>query len=183
MSDSPSGRVARTIWPLALREPRFNERLDGRVDARLVVALHDVADVHPLAGERGKLAVDIDHAPPARGANMSMKNSRSERSRGAKKSMHSAGSAIAAGAARLLVVRLQRVRHVVVEHHAHIRLIDAHAEGVRRHDDSQAVARERILDSLAVGIFHARVIARALDALLLQVVGELLDAACGCRSK
>ena len=39
------------------------------------------------------------------------------------------GQAVAAGAAGLLVVRLDALRHVEVRDEAHVRLVDAHAEG------------------------------------------------------
>ena len=41
----------------------------------------------------------------------------------------SAGSAVASGAADLLVVGLDRRRHVGMDDEAHVRLVDAHAEG------------------------------------------------------
>jgi hypothetical protein len=52
---------------------------------------------------------------------------------------------IATGAARLLIVGLKRARHRVMNHEAHVGLVDAHAERVRRHDDPDAPAHEGVL--------------------------------------
>ena len=55
-----------------------------------------------------------------------------------KSSSACAGFAVAAGAADLLVVGLDRARDVGVHHEADVRLVDAHAEGVGGHHDRDA---------------------------------------------
>ena len=59
-----------------------------------------------------------------------------------------ARQAVAAGAADLLVVALDRPRHVAVDHVADVRLVDAHAEGDGGDHDVDLVAREGVLDAL-----------------------------------
>ena len=86
---------------------------------------------------------------------------------------------VSARAARLLVVGLERIGHVMVQDHAHVRLVDPHAKRVRGDDDAQRIAREGFLDAFAVLVFHAGVVARALDAVVLEVVGQILDALAG----
>ena len=54
--------------------------------------------------------------------------------------------AVAAGAPGLLVVGLDRARHALVADRAHVRLVDPHAEGVRRDDDLEAAVHEPALD-------------------------------------
>jgi hypothetical protein len=53
--------------------------------------------------------------------------------------------AVPASTARFLVVRLQASRHVEVRHEAHVRLVDAHAERIRRHHDCRVIVHERLL--------------------------------------
>src|SRR5437870_3223935 len=53
--------------------------------------------------------------------------------------------AVAARAADLLVVALDRTGHLAVDHVTDVRLVDAHPEGDRRHHDVDLVAREGVL--------------------------------------
>ncbi len=76
--------------------------------------------------------------------------------------------AVAAGAAGLLVVALDRLRQVQVGHEAHVGLVDAHAEGDRGHDHDPVLAQEAGLVRGARGGVHARVVAHRVDALLHQ---------------
>ena len=55
------------------------------------------------------------------------------------------GQAVAAGAADLLVIGLDRGRHVGVEHEAHVGLVDAHAEGDRRAHHDAVLLQEDVL--------------------------------------
>ena len=89
------------------------------------------------------------------------------------------GVAVAPGAARLLVVGLDRLRQVVVDDEADIGLVDAESEGVGRDDDAQAIAGEGVLDADAVLFWHAGVVASAADAAALEGFGEGLDALAG----
>ena len=56
---------------------------------------------------------------------------------------------IAPGAACLLVIILHALGHIVVQHEPHVGFVDAHAEGVRRHDDGGFVVDEIVLVLLA----------------------------------
>ena len=86
------------------------------------------------------------------------------------------GHAVAAGAAGLLVVALERAREVVVDDEAQVLLVDAEAERVGRdHQARLAVLHERALHALAILRAHAAVVAPALDALRPQEVGERVD--------
>ena len=86
------------------------------------------------------------------------------------------GDAVAAGAAGLLVVALERAREVVVDDEAEVLLVDAEAERVRRdHQARLAVLHERALHALAILRAHPAVVAPALDALRPQEVGERVD--------
>ena len=79
------------------------------------------------------------------------------------------------GAARLLVVALDVLRHVVVHDEPHIGLVDPHAERHRRHDHMDVVPGEGVLHSRALGRGHAGVIRGSPDARLPQALGHLLD--------
>jgi hypothetical protein len=52
------------------------------------------------------------------------------------------GQAVAAGASRFLVIALERFRQVEVADEAHVRLVDAHAEGDGRHHHDVVFAQE-----------------------------------------
>ena len=60
------------------------------------------------------------------------------------------GCAVAAGAADLLVVRFQAARQRGMNHGAHVRLVDPHAEGDGGDHHLDAALEEFLLDALAV---------------------------------
>ena len=62
---------------------------------------------------------------------------------------------------------------------AHVRLVDAHAEGDRRHHDLRIVANVCILVATARVRVQACVIGQCLDAVALQSIGELIDSFAG----
>ena len=53
--------------------------------------------------------------------------------------------AVAAGTASLLIVTFYALGDVVVDHEAHVRLVDTHAEGNRSHDDIYLLHQELVL--------------------------------------
>ncbi len=65
---------------------------------------------------------------------------------------------VAPRAARLLVVRLDRPRNALVADRAHVRLVDPHAERVRRHDDRQRAVHEPPLHRRALLAPEPRVV-------------------------
>ena len=65
---------------------------------------------------------------------------------------------VAARPPDLLDVALEAARHVVVDDGAHVRLVEAHAERDRRHDDTQPVRHEGVLYATALGRRHAGVV-------------------------
>ena len=79
--------------------------------------------------------------------------------------------AVAAGAAGLLVVGLERAREVVVDDEAQVGLVDAEAEGVGRDHQLGAAglaAHERVLHARALGRGQPAVIDADVDALVAQ---------------
>ena len=89
-----------------------------------------------------------------------MKNSCVKRSGKGVQQEHFGRLAVATGAARLLVVRLERARHRVMHDEAHVRLVDAHAERVGRDDRAHALVHERVLHLVAVRVVEPGVIRR-----------------------
>ena len=79
---------------------------------------------------------------------------------GAGEHLHNRGQPVPARAPDLLIPGLDVLGQVAVDHEAHVRLVDAHAEGDRRDDDVDLVARERVLMVRADG-------AVAVDALVV----------------
>ena len=81
--------------------------------------------------------------------------------------------AIAAGAARLLVVGLNALGHVVVDHVAHVGLVDAHAKGVGGNHHLDIVVDKGAL-ALATGVVaHACMVAANANAAGAQSLGKL----------
>ena len=66
--------------------------------------------------------------------------------------------AIAPGAAGFLIVAFDVFWQIRVDDPAHVRFIDAHAEGDRGADDAGLIAQKRILIARAFGGFHSGVI-------------------------
>ena len=85
------------------------------------------------------------------------------------------GQAVAAGAAGLLVVALDVLGHVQVGDEAHVRLVDAHAEGDGGHHHHAVLAQEAVLVALPHLGVQARVVGQGVDALLAQGLRDLLD--------
>ena len=76
--------------------------------------------------------------------------------------------AVAAGAARLLVVGVEPGRHLVVEDEARVGLVDAEAEGVGRDHDARAAGHEVVLARLALARAELAVIEHGVDAGVAQ---------------
>jgi hypothetical protein len=60
------------------------------------------------------------------------------------------GLAIASGASGFLIVGLDAAGHLVVDHEAHVRAVDAHAEGVGGHRDIHLALDEDLLGAGAL---------------------------------
>ena len=84
---------------------------------------------------------------------------------------------VAARAARLLLVVLQRFRHAGMDHVAHVRAIDAHAECDRRHDDVGPLVDERLLVGAALVVRQPRVVAQRAEAPPPERRGQLVHLA------
>ena len=79
------------------------------------------------------------------------------------------GIAVAAGAARFLIVAFEALRQVVMNHPTHVRLVDAHSEGDGCDDHLYIVANERLL-IVAPGFgVQSRVIRKSADAVGLEL--------------
>ncbi len=87
-----------------------------------------------------------------------MKNTCRPLSRADANSRQRAGRAVAAGAAGLLVVGLERARDRLVADRPHVGLVDAHAERVRGHDDVDLAVHEAPLRLGAHVARQARVV-------------------------
>ena len=83
--------------------------------------------------------------------------------------------AVAAGTARLLIVRLDAFRHVVMDHIAHVGLVDAHAERIGRHHDRRIVVDETALAFQARVGGHARMVSYSRHALAHEPCGKRID--------
>ena len=81
--------------------------------------------------------------------------------------------AITAGAARLLVVGLDALGHVVVDHVAHVGLVDAHAKGVGGNHHLDIVVDKGALALAAGVITHAGMVAANANAAGTQCLGKL----------
>ena len=81
--------------------------------------------------------------------------------------------AIAAGAARLLVVGLDALGHVVVDHVAHVGLVDAHAKGVGGNHHLDIVVDKGALALAAGVVAHAGMVAANANAAGAQRLGKL----------
>ena len=84
------------------------------------------------------------------------------------------GQAVATGAARLLVIRLDALRHVEVRDEAHVRLVDAHAEGDGGHHHDGIVADEAAEMFAAGLVLLVRVVRQRVDARVHQERGGLV---------
>ena len=83
-------------------------------------------------------------------------------------------SSVAARAARLLIVALERVAERVVDHEAHVGLVDAHAESVGGHHHADFVREPLLLAQRPFGVAQPAVVGRGRDTLPAQHVGDLL---------
>jgi hypothetical protein len=83
-------------------------------------------------------------------------------------------AAIAPAATGFLVVALQALGDVVVDHEAHIGLVDAHAEGDGGHDHVHVLHQEAVLVAGALRGVHAGMVGQGLDAVHHEGLGDLL---------
>ena len=88
---------------------------------------------------------------------------------------HAVGAlAVAPRAPGLLIVAFNVLGHVVVNHKPHVRLVDAHAEGVRGHHNAAVIHGERVLIAAALVVGQSRVVVRGAEAVALQAVADFL---------
>ena len=93
------------------------------------------------------------------------------------------GQAVAPGAPDLLIIGLDRGRHVGVEDEAHVRLVDAHAEGDRRADDDAVVLQKLVLVSRPHLMIEAGVIGQRAPPLARKFLGQFLGALAARRNR
>src|SRR5581483_843753 len=82
-------------------------------------------------------------------------------------------SLVASGAARLLVIALQRVGKVIVDHQPDVSLVDTHAERFGRYHHPALAIHEAALRFLALLRFQLAVITFGVDAVLAQEIPYL----------
>ena len=87
--------------------------------------------------------------------------------------------AIAAGAADLLVIALHILRQINMQDKAHIRFIDAHAKGNRRHNHPHIVNHKGALIARARAMIQPSMIRQRLQAVGVDRRGQILDMALG----
>ena len=85
------------------------------------------------------------------------------------------GGPVAAGAAGLLVVGLDVLRQIEMGHEAHVGLVDAHAEGDRRHHHDRLLAQETVLVALAQSSVQTGVVRQRRDAFGVEPGRRLFD--------
>nr|GEU28127.1 hypothetical protein [Tanacetum cinerariifolium] len=85
------------------------------------------------------------------------------------------GTAVAAGAARFLVIALDAFRQIEVTDETHVGLVDAHAEGDGGAHHDVFFAQEAGLVGGALGVVHAGVVRQRADAVFVQELGGLFD--------
>ena len=83
-------------------------------------------------------------------------------------------SAVPPRSTGLLVVALQALRDVVMDHEADVRLVDPHPESYRRHDDIDALVEERILRLIPHLALDPGVVGECLDVVGPEHLGEVL---------
>ena len=84
------------------------------------------------------------------------------------------GQAVTAGAARLLLIMLDRFRKRRVDHTSDVATVDSHAEGDRRHNHVDLLRGEAILRAPALLRLHPGVIVGGPDGVRLQIGRHLL---------
>ena len=93
-----------------------------------------------------------------------------------KSSRHSAGQAVASGAAGFLVVALDVFGQIVMDDEADIGFVDAHAEGDGGADDADFVAQEKFLVLGALAAGQSGVVRAGGNAVFVELVGQGLGA-------
>ena len=88
---------------------------------------------------------------------------------------------VAPRAAGFLIVAFEILRKIEVHHVAHVRFVDAHAEGDGRADHGHVVAHEPLLVVRALRVVEAGVIGERGDPRLLELLGECFRAAAAGR--
>ena len=82
--------------------------------------------------------------------------------------------AIPPGAADLLVIAFDALGQVVMQHKAHVGLVDAHAKGDGGHDDLHIIADEQLLIVFALFIGQPGVIGAHRKPFALQQAGQVI---------
>ena len=126
------------------------------------VELAHLAHLHALDGRVHVAAVDAAHRPGEVGGGI-------ERDA-------LGGRAVAPGAADLLPVGLDGRRRVGVDDVAHVRLVDAHAEGDGRHHHGRVGLEELLQPVRAQVLVEAGVVGQRQHACGGQLLGQLVDA-------
>ena len=87
--------------------------------------------------------------------------------------------AVAPGAADLLIIALDGIGRIGVGDEAHVRLVDAHAEGDGRHHDDALAREERVLMRRALLAALPRVIGQRVEAEAAKIAREHIHLAAG----
>ena len=82
--------------------------------------------------------------------------------------------AITASPSSFLIIGFDIARNVIVDHKAHVGLVDPHAESHGRHHDLDIITLERFLDPGPLIMLHPGMICRRTDSTLIELFADLL---------
>ena len=82
---------------------------------------------------------------------------------------------VPAGAAELLIERLDRAREVGMNHEADVGLVDPQSEGIGRHHDRDLSAHEPVLAGGPIGGLHPAMVGGHLEASGAQARGQVVE--------
>ena len=85
------------------------------------------------------------------------------------------GIAVTPGPARFLIIALHVFRQVEMHHKTHVGLVDAHAEGHRRHHNGALVPPKGLLHAHTLSIGQTGMISLGLHAFFLEECGGLFN--------
>ena len=78
------------------------------------------------------------------------------------------GQAVTSSPPRLLIIALDVLRQIMMNHKPHVRFVDPHPERDRRRDHPRVVAQKLFLVSCSLLPFESRVIRLRFDSIVIQ---------------
>src|SRR5699024_2812586 len=81
---------------------------------------------------------------------------------------------ITPGASNLLIIGFNIFRHIVMDHKAHIRLVDTHSKGNSGYNNVRFIPNKSILISHAFAFSKSGMIGKGVKTIGIQIVGQLI---------